>query len=146
MRRSLVWLGLASVAVLIAAVSAGAAVIGGTVDSVAPANRKIVVASRSGGKKTYTVPATADVLLNGRKTSLDKIEAGQPVSITTSPNGSVLKVSARTGSSTPVAKTKPATTDDAPAAEPKAAPGFRPKSSRTPRTNVAAGGPAPWPH
>lgn len=125
-----------------------AAVFGGTLKTVNPKAKSIVIEPKSGGTKTFSVPDSAEVQIDGKKSTLDKLGPGQTVSVTTSKSGTVTKVSARGEA---VAKpaddssdTKPASTPDPDKPEPKkpntVASAPKPSTGRRPAATAAASG------
>lgn len=90
------------------ATSVWAAVLGGTIKSVTPKNGTVIVEQRAGGTKSFLIPSTAEIQVDGKKATIDKLQPGQSVTVTTSKSGDVLKIAAKGEGATPAATpTKP---------------------------------------
>lgn len=95
-RRSLIITSVAGLVVavmLTATAMLGAAVIGGTVQKVGKTS--LTIEQKSGGTKSFQVTVDTEVTIDGRKSSIDKLQEGQAVTVTTSKSGAVTKVAAR---------------------------------------------------
>jgi outer membrane protein assembly factor BamB len=81
---------------LFSATEANAGLFGGTVKSVNPKTKTIVVQSRS-KSKAFKLTPTTKVYVDGKEAELSDIGAGSRVSVSTKRNGKVIKVSAKGG-------------------------------------------------
>lgn len=114
--------------VLATACAASAALISGTIHSSDASAGKLVVTVSAGGARTFRVPESAAVTLDGKKASLADLQSGHKVSVYTSDAGAVTQVRARAAAAAP-ATSKPATP--------------RPAVPTNPETTAATSEPAP---
>lgn len=83
---------------------AAAGLYSGTITSVDPDSGKISVDVTGGGARSFDVPASARLELDGSRAGIDEFSAGQRVSIFTDAADNVLRVRARSGSTRPSAR------------------------------------------
>lgn len=140
-RRSLILMSIAGLVVAVMLTTTamlGAAVIGGTVQKVGKTS--LTIEQKAGGTKSFQVTVDTEVTIDGKKTSIEQLQPGQTVTVTTSKSGSVTKVAARgegtaakspekpAESKKPVAKSEP---DGSPAPKSEPAPSRPSTSTRT---------------
>jgi len=137
----------AGLSLLVFVLSAAAAVVSGTIDSVSPGSNQLTVkVGKQGTSKVFKLAPAAQVTLQGKKAELLDLEAGQSVTITTDSSGElVTKVIARASvggtapktdpaSATPKAKTKKTATRSA---DVSVAPGDWPQFRGPRRDNIS---------
>lgn len=121
MRRSVGTASVVGAGVILSVLAANvlAAVIGGTVQKVG--KNSITLEQKSGGTKSFQVTESAEILVEGKKATLSQVLPGQTVSVTTSKQGTVTKISARGEGTSQAAETKPESPKSKPSKpEPKA--------------------------
>lgn len=125
------WTLTAAVLSLIVMDSANAAVISGTIETVTPDTKKIVIQTRT-GKQTFSVPDSTTITLDGKTAPLKTIRSGQQISVFTSSSGAVTKLVVRSASTSP--KTESTTPEPTPKPKPAAE---KPKAAAGSSTKVS---------